>query len=172
MQKEIDLKIEAILFSYGDFVNIDLIQETLNITKEKVTNSIKNITEKYNNIDFSFQIFCENDKYKMGLKEEYQEIINDILSRTESPPTHLKVLSIIAYEGPLTKTGLNKILGKSVIDEIISLHSQGFIQYKKKGIGKYYKVTQKFFDYFKINSENLREDLNKKLINFSEDEEK
>jgi segregation and condensation protein B len=169
-KKDLNLQIEAILFSYGDFVNISLIQETLCIDRNEIINSLKKLQKKYDDEGRSFKIFQEGDKYKMGLKDEFQELINEILSKTEIPLNNLKVLSIIAYESPITKTKLNKILGKSVIDEINQLHRQGFIQFKKKGIGKYYKVTNKFFEYFKIDkNKKLREELNKKLTEFSDD---
>lgn len=161
------LKIESILFSYGDFISMELICETLEIKEKEVVNLINQLIEKYNSVEYSFQIFCENDKYKMGLKTDYEQVVTNLLSKTEISKNSLKVLSMIAYEGPITKSRLNILLGRYIGTELEYLHNNSFVKYKKKGIGKYYTVTQKFFDYFKIdNVEDLKKNLDRKLDEF------
>ena len=48
--------------------------------------------------------------------------VSTLISGTEIPQTALKVLSVIAYEQPVTKTRLNEILGKSVKQELDYLY--------------------------------------------------
>ena len=166
---EITKKVEAILFSFGDFIEINRIREILNEKDDKkILKSIKILEEKYNK-ETSFKITNETKRVKMGLKEEYENLASMVLSKNEIGPKMLKTLSIIAYEGPITKTALNRILGRATEEDIAFLNKNNFISYQKKGIGKYYRVSSKFYDYFNIaKGKNLREELNKKLNDYIE----
>ena len=164
-------KFEAILFSYGDFVEIEEIEKLLNVNSSKVKKLSKELQEKYISQNHSFEILFEDNKVKMSIKKEFQNLINSFLTKDELSNKILKTLSIIAYEGPLTKTKLSQILGRVVFDDVEYLYKNKFIDYRKKGIGKHYFVTNKFYDYFNIEKEvNLRENLNKKITEYIEEE--
>ena len=166
------LKVEAILFSYGDFVEISEIVSLLEISEKKVRVYLNELKSDYNSQNHSFEILLEDSRVKMSIKENFQNLINSFLTKEEIPKKILKTLSIIAYEGPLTKTRLSDILGRVVLEDIEFLYRNKFIDFRKKGIGKYYFVTSKFYDYFKIDKENnLRKMFNEKL-NESEIDEK
>ena len=161
------LKIEAILFSYGDFVTFEELEILTKIELKKLKKLLEELKEKYQKEEFSFEINIEKERVKMEIKEEFQKVINQFLTKDEITKPILKTLSIIAYEGPLTKTKLTKILGRTIVKDVEYLFVNLFINFKKKGIGKYYFVTSKFHTYFKIDKDiNLRENLNKKLEEF------
>lgn len=170
--EELKNKIEAILFSYGDWISIQEIKETLKIESETQTKKILNeLKEKFKD-GYTFTIQNEDTKWKMALKEQYEDIVSDLISGTEIPHNVLKVLSIIAYEQPVTKTRLSEILGKSVKSEVAYLYKRKFLSYEKKGIGKYYRVTKKFHDYFKIDeNKDFRQEANKKINMFIKEPE-
>jgi segregation and condensation protein B len=168
---EIKIKVEAVLFSYADWVTPNEIKEALNMDSGKlIENSLKELEQKYKE-GYSFHIEeSEDGKWRMTLKEEYQETISELVSGVEIPKPVLKVLSIIAYEQPVTKTRLSEIVGRYVKPEVDYLYKAKFINYEKQGIGKYYRVTKKFFDYFKIdNEEEFREQANKSMKTFLEE---
>ncbi len=168
---EIKMKVEAVLFSYADWVTPNEIKEALSIDSGKlVENSLKELEDKYKE-GYSFKIESSDDgKWRMTLKEEYQETISELVSGVEIPKPVLKVLSIIAYEQPVTKTRLSEIVGRYVKPEVDYLYKAKFVTYEKQGIGKYYRVTKKFFDYFKIdNEEQFREQANKTMKTFLEE---
>lgn len=164
--EDIKNKVEAILFSYGEWISINEIMHTLKLDSQVlIKNSLKELKEKYKE-NYPFGIFNDGDKYKMSLKEEYESIVEELISGTEIPKPVLKVLSVIAYEQPITKTRLSEIIGKPVKEEVNYLFKHKFLSYEKKGIGKYYKVTKKFFDYFKIDDEEFRNKANQNITNF------
>lgn len=151
--EELKLKIEAILFSYADWTNITEITKILNLDSENTATSIlEDLKKKYEKEEFSFQIINEDKLWRMKIKDKYENIIGDFIKNTEIPKQVLKVLAIIAYEQPVTKTRLNEIIGRGVLKEISYLFKNGFISAKKKGIGRYYSVTKKFKDYFEIDN--------------------
>jgi len=186
---EIILKVEAVLFSYGDFISVEDIRTALELDSSIITErALLKLQEKYLGIkkyeneegkeeiektNFASPMTIErNDQgeWRMKLKNEYENIVNDLISNVEIPTNILKVLSVIAYEQPVSKTRLAEILGKSVKEEVMFLYKNKFVYYEKKGIGKYYKVTKKFFDYFKLDeNEDFRTAANKNITEFLEE---
>ena len=143
-------QIEALLFSYGDFLSIKDFQTTLDEQSElKIKSAIKSVSEKFKE-GFSFYVLEENGKYKMNLKSEFETLSSDLIANLEIPTHILKVLSVIAYEQPVSKTRLAEIIGKNVVSEIAYLYRNKFLSYEKIGIGKFYRVTKKFYDYFQL----------------------
>lgn len=146
----LEQQIEGLLFSYGDFLSIKELQTTLDEESElKIKEAIKNVQEKFKE-GFSFQIIEENGNYKMGLHSEFETLASDLIANLEIPQHILKVLSVIAYEQPVSKTRLAEIIGKNVQSEIAYLYRNKFLSYEKVGIGKFYRVTKKFYDYFQL----------------------
>ncbi|MEC8221174.1 MAG: SMC-Scp complex subunit ScpB [Nanoarchaeota archaeon] len=168
---DLHFKIEAILFSYGDYISLREIQQTLDLDSEMMAkNALQDLQEKYKE-GYSFHIVQNEDgKYRMSVKDDYADLLSDMISGTEIPANVLKVLSVIAYEQPVTKTRLSEILGKSVKNEVNYLYRNKFLSYQKQGIGKYYKVTKKFYDYFKLEEgEDFRDAANKSITTFLEE---
>ena len=172
--EEIKNKIEAILFSYGDFVDIEIIKSLFRETTEEIIlKAIDEIIKKFENgysfkVEFDeiedFETKTMKKRWKMALKEEYNELITDFVSGFEMPKSALKVLSVIAYEQPVSKTRLAEILGKSVKEDVNYLYKSKFLTYEKNGIGKYYRVTKKFYDYFKMDENtDFRVEANKSM---------
>lgn len=167
---EITIKIEAILFSYGDWVSPNDIMDALNIDSQNlVLNGLRELESKYRT-GYSFIVESNDDgKWRMALLPKYDEVVSDLVSGLEIPKPVLKVLSVIAYEQPVTKTRLAEILGKSVKNEVEYLYKAKFVNYEKNGIGKYYKLTKKFYDYFKMDeNEDFRGRANKNITTYLE----
>lgn len=152
--EEVKTKVEATLFAYGDWLSPTEIMSTLHLDSEKSINSaLKELVDKYKD-GYPFTIFISDmGKYKMSLKEEFEDLSTEVVHGTEIPKPVLKVLSVIAYEQPITKTRLNEILGKSVKEEVDYLYKNKFLNYDKEGNGKYYRLTKKFYDYFNLGDE-------------------
>jgi len=168
---EIKIKVEAILFSYGDWIGMTELSNILMLdSKMLVENALQELQRKYE-VGYPFVIEVdENNKWRMALKSEFEEIVSEIVHNVEIPKNMLKVLSVIAYEQPVTKTRLSEILGKSVKQEVGWLYRSKFLSYEKRGIGKYYRVTKKFFDYFKLDEdEDFRKKANKNITEFLEE---
>jgi segregation and condensation protein B len=172
--EEVKTKVEAILFSYGDWISANEIMLALGLDTELlINNSLKDLYDKYEK-DYPYTVEDNEDgKWRMALKKDYEDVVSDLISNIEIPKPVLKVLSVIAYEQPVSKTRLFEILGRSVKQEVDFLYKAKFVYYEKKGIGKYYKVTKKFYDYFKIDeSEDFREKANKNITHFLGEEPK
>jgi segregation and condensation protein B len=167
--EEVKNRIEAILFSYGDWINVSELMDSLDIDSEiLVRNAMEELLPKFAS-GYSFLIEENEGKYRMTLHSQYDQVVTSLISGTEIPRNVLKVLSVIAYEQPITKTRLSEILGKYVKNEVDYLYKAKFTSYEKKGIGKYYKVTKKFYDYFKIEEDDFRAAANKNINTYLEE---
>ena len=136
--------VEAILYSYGDWLTVKEIGNVLDIEDEKIIlNSLAEVRKKFSK-GFTF-VIEENDiaGWRMVLKSDFEDLVTNLISDVEIPATTLKVLSIIAYEQPVTKTRLGEIIGRAVKSDVEYLYKHKFLSYEKVGIGKYYKVTSK-----------------------------
>ena len=162
--EEIKNSVEAILFSYGDWISVRDIQNTLGVDSElMIKNALDEVSKKFSS-GYSFKVEEEDGKWRMALWEDYSDLVSGVITGTEIPKQALKVLGVIAYEQPVTKTRLSEILGKSVKQEISYLYRNKFLSYQKYGNGKYYKVTKKFYDYFKLEEdEDFRGQVNKSI---------
>ena len=149
-QTQLESQIEALLFSYGDFLSIKELQTTLHEESElKIKDALKSVQKKFEE-GFSFIIIEEGGRYKMKIREEFDTLASDLVANLEIPQHYLRVLSVIAYEQPVSKTRLAEIIGKNVQSEIAYLYRNKFLSYQKVGIGKFYRVTKKFYDYFQL----------------------
>lgn len=149
-QIQLQAQIEALLFSYGDFLSIKELQTTLHEESElKIKEALKGVQKKFEE-GFSFVVVEELGRFKMKIREEFDTLASDLVANLEIPIHYLKVLSVIAYEQPVSKTRLAEIIGKNVQSEIAYLYRNKFLSYQKVGIGKFYRVTKKFYDYFQL----------------------
>ena len=166
-QQLLEGQVEALLFSYGDFLSIKELQTTLHEESElKIKEALKKVQKKFES-GFSFVIIEEDERYKMKIKEEYDTLASDLVANLEIPIHYLKVLSVIAYEQPVSKTRLAEIIGKNVQSEIAYLYRNKFLSYQKVGIGKFYRVTKKFYDYFQLEEdENFRKTADSNITTF------
>ena len=169
---EMKLKIEAILFSYGDWITVSEVKESVSEGSEvAIKNILEELKQKYET-GFPFTVENEDNKWRMSLKEEFNEVVSSLISGTEIPRNVLKVLSVIAYEQPITKTRLSEILGRYVKEEVDYLAKAKFVYYEKHGVGRYYRVTKKFYDYFKLDkNEEFREQANENLNTYLKSDE-
>jgi segregation and condensation protein B len=169
---ELLFKVEAVLFSYGDWISISEICDSVGEKSDtKVKSVLKDLVEKFKE-GYSFEVQNEDERFRMVLLDAYDEVASSLISGTEIPRNVLKVLSVIAYEQPITKTRLSEILGRYVKEEVDYLFKAKFVNYEKHGIGKYYRVTKKFYDYFKMDKpEEFREKANSNINTFLKSDE-
>lgn len=123
---------------------------------EKVLEELK---EKYEQKEFSFSLIKSGGGFQFLTKPEYQASVSILLkqkSKKRLSNSSLETLSIIAYKQPLTKIEAEKIRGVGCDYSIQKLLEKELIEIKGKAdtVGKpiLYGTTQKFLDYFGINS--------------------
>jgi segregation and condensation protein B len=106
--------IESLIFSYGDALSLDKICEILELDKKTVRSLMKNFMDNYNRANKGIIIREINDKYQMCSNPQYFDYVSklyQIRQKQALSQAAYEVLSIIAYNQPITKAKIEQIRG-------------------------------------------------------------
>ncbi|MDX2189099.1 MAG: SMC-Scp complex subunit ScpB [Bacteroidota bacterium] len=161
----LQLHMEAIIFcSTNPVTELDL-QHTLNevygaeIALEKIKSLLDHIVQKYADDDLPFGVYKTGGGYRFLTKAAYQASIGIYLkqkSKKRLSTTAMETLTIIAYKQPISKGNVEQIRGVNCDYAVQKLLEKELIEIKGKadtpGKPVLYGTTDKFMDYFGINS--------------------
>ena len=82
-----------------------------------------------------------------------------LLSDAELDKPTQETLAIIAYRQPSIQSDVIKYRGNKAYDHIKKLKEEGFLFSERFGRTKLLKLSQKFFDYFDVVEDKLKEKL-------------
>ncbi|HOI18819.1 MAG TPA: SMC-Scp complex subunit ScpB [Candidatus Woesearchaeota archaeon] len=159
-EKELKNRIEALLFSIGKSIEISSISKMI---KEKNLDLIKKALESLRS-DFSqnevMVLNNERDSWHLTVREKYINYVKKIITETQFPKSLTETMAIIAWKAPVLQCSVVDIRGNKCYDHIKALEEYGFIRKNKKGNSYLLELTNKFFDYFDVSSQ---EELKQKL---------
>ena len=155
--QEIKKKVEALLFTTGNHMNVEEIARLCSIgSVGMVKEAIQELQKDYENKDSALTIFKENDLFKLGIKKEFNYLTSQLLSDCELDHPTLKTLAIIAYKQPIIQAKIIKARGNGAYDHMKTLKEHGFIVAEKYGRTRLLKLAPKFFDYFDLVEDQLK----------------
>ena len=180
MQTNLEDIIESILFVAGESVDSADIAEKLELSKQDILESAKNLQERYGD-ESGIQLQIFNGKLQLSSNPKYSEIVSSVLNpirqRNLSKAT-LETAAIIAYKQPITRLEIEEIRGVGC-DYAISIlmeHSLIEIVGKKDTVGhpSLFGTTDEFLKRFNIESIDDLPDYNElmeqvKIIRTSDD---
>ncbi|MEY3645117.1 MAG: hypothetical protein RLZZ207_1815 [Bacteroidota bacterium] len=157
--------IEALIFCAPEPLGVNEMVSCLSemfgavVPAKDVELALADLCSKYGEPEFSFALEKLGGGYQFLTKPAYQPSISILLrqnSHKRLSTAQLETLSIIAYKQPLTKGDVEQIRGVSCDYSLQKLLEKELIEIKGKsdGIGRplIYGTSQKFMDYFGINS--------------------
>ena len=161
----LESKIESLIFcspkpiKLSDIIKTFLESEKSNFSEKRISESIKILINKFKSDNFSFEIIESGGGYQFLTKKDYSQL-NEILLKQQSKRrlsiSALETLSIIAYKQPVTKSEIEKIRGVNCDYTIQKLLDKELIRIEGKSnkVGRplIYSTSEKFMDYFGINS--------------------
>ena len=153
-------KVEAVLFTTGKFLTIDEISNLSSLQKEDVILAINQLVNDYSSRDTSLEIIQQGDKYKLNIKKEHMHITTRLLKDTELDKPTQETLALIAFKQPILQSLIIKMRGNTAYEHIKSLHGLEFVTSEKSGRTRLLKITQKFYDYFDIVEDDLKNKFN------------
>jgi segregation and condensation protein B len=159
LQKEFNekkKKVESILFATGRFCELDeLIKFVLVKDKRELRKILHEIQEEYDKRNSPIRIIEQDDEFKMVIRDQYLEIIRNVLSNMEISKAVLETLAIIAWKKTILQADVIKIRGNSAYEHIRELEDMDFITSIKEGVSRKLTLTQKFYDYFNLGGEDM-----------------
>lgn len=161
--ERVDLHIESLIFASEKPVSFEEIKLSLEnffnltIEDELIQETIKNLIEKYQSTETSFQIIEISNGYTFTTKKIFHDLIGVYLksiNKTKLSKASLETLAIIAYNQPATKPLVEHIRGVNSDYSIQKLLDKNLIEIsgREEGPGKplLYETNQRFLDYFGI----------------------
>ena len=153
LQKEV----EALLFAAAKALSMDELTSLLRKSESEITEAVGAIKKLYEDRDAPMMVISEGTGYKIILKDRYIPIIQKIVVETELPKTIIETLAVIAYKYPALQSEITKIRTNKAYDHLRELEELGYITREKFGRTKKIKLTNKFFQYFDLPREKLKE---------------
>ncbi len=104
--KQLLAKVEAILFTMGEAVEISRIAEAIGHDEDTVRKVVRNLMDRYEDDSFGMQIIELDGSFQMCTKPGMYETIIKIATVPKKyvlTDVLLETLSIIAYKQPITK---------------------------------------------------------------------
>lgn len=151
--------VESLIFSYGDALSLDKICEILELDRKTARNIMRNMMDTYNNSNRGIIIREMDEKYQMCSKPEYFEYVSklyQIRQKQALSQAAYEVLSIIAYNQPMTKAKLEQIRGVNSDSAITRLIERNLIKEAGKldtpGRPRLYETTDEFLKCFGFKS--------------------
>jgi len=150
-------RVEALLFSSGKRMNVQDIADLSKAKLEEVKKTLFELKIEYEQKDSSLMLIEDGDFWKLTVREQFLPIVEKIVTETELSKTVLETLAIIAFKYPILQSDLIKIRTNKAYDHMAELEEAGYITRQKHGRTKLIKLTDKFFEYFDLPRDKLRE---------------
>lgn len=150
-------KLEALLFSSGRKMDLGELSRLTHAKPEEIQASLAEIKKEYDNKNSSVMIVNEGDSWKLTVREQFLPLVQKIITETELSKTVTETLAVIAFKYPIKQSDLIKIRTNKAYDHLKELEQMGYITRQKHGRTNLIKLTQKFFEYFDLPEEKLKE---------------
>ena len=125
-------KTEAVLFAYADPISIAKLANILDIAVSDCKKYLKDFSCQLNTAqNRGIKIVFLEDSVQLVSKKEFAEYIKEVIEEKNNyilTPVSMEVLSIIAYNQPVTKGFIEKIRGTNSNGIVNSLVEKGLIE--------------------------------------------
>ena len=125
--------VESILFASGEPIERRKLADVLEIEPERLDMIIDELKESYRTESRGFDILTLDNSYQMCSSKYYGEITKKALDHRGNTPLSnaaLEILSIVAYNQPVTKAYVEQIRGVDCFYGINALVEKGLIEEK------------------------------------------
>ena len=102
-------KVEAILFTTGDFMTLEELGRLLNLgSMGIVKEALEELKTDYLQRGSSLELINEGDKWKLNVKSQYGYLTNKLMGDTEFDRPTTKTLAVIAFKNPALQSEVIK----------------------------------------------------------------
>lgn len=151
------LSIEALLFAYGKRVNEEELSKIMRWRIDKVKRVLQELKNEISNRESSLELINEESFWKLTVKDDYLELVKNIVTKTELDRPTLETLAVIAFKYPVLQSEVINIRNASAYEHIKVLVEFGYVIKEKTGRSFKLKLTPKFFEYFDLPKKKLKE---------------
>lgn len=152
-------RIEAILFVAGDAVSVKELARALQISEQKLSKQLNEISDEYDYQQRGFLLKRFGDKVQLATRPLYSEDVVRLLQPVQQQSLSqaaMETLAVVAYKQPVTRAEVEQIRGVKCDYSLQSLMLKGMIDEigRKDTIGRpiLFGTTDKFLSHFGIRS--------------------
>lgn len=127
---DLSSKIEAILFAYGEPMNIPRLSSMLGAAEEEVRAAVLGLREALKQNFRGLVVIERGDEVQLGTRPEYGDILQKFFQEEfhrDLTPAALETLSIVIYRGPISRPSIDAIRGVNSSFMLRSLLLRGLI---------------------------------------------
>jgi len=146
---------EAVIFASGEPAEITKIADILEISPETVVRLVRILNERYDSYNSGIRIISLNGGFQMTTRAEYSVYVRKALNSKKNTPLSqaaLEVLTIIAYNQPVSRGFIENIRGTDSSSAVNSLSEKELIEEAGRldipGKPIIYRTTDKFLRCF------------------------
>lgn len=129
---QIEAKLQAMLFASGESVPVKRLAEVLELTEAKTYSYLEALKQKYDDDPAcGIRLMQLEDSYQLCTKREYYECIRTLTEKKRKASltnAGLEVLSIVAYNQPITRSSIEFIRGVNSDGPLNNLIAAGLIE--------------------------------------------
>lgn len=160
MNEQLKAILEVLIFMSQDPLTVDKIREVLGeVPEEEINATLDSLKQDYAAAERGIQIIQSGGGYIFTTKPEHDQWVRRFLQvekKTKLSSAALETLSIIAYHQPITQAEIAAIRGVDSTYSVKTLLQKKLIKIvgRKKAPGNplVYRTTEKFLQYFGLNS--------------------
>ena len=150
---DVKKQLEALLFAAGRKMTLEELARLCRASNALVAQQLQQLKAEYDAKDSSLLLMEEGDGYKLTVREQYAPVVQKIVSETELTKTVVETLAVIAWKAPVLQSMVIKIRTNKAYDHIAALEKAGFITKEKKGRSQLIRLSERFFKYFDLQSQ-------------------
>jgi len=152
-------KVEAVIFSTGRKMAVEEISRLCRSLKQDVLLCLQELQKEYDEKQSSLMLVEEGEFWKFAVRDHLIPIVRKIVTETELSRTMMETLAVIAFKYPILQSDLIKLRTNKAYDHLAELEKAGYISRQKHGRTNLIKLTEKFFKYFDLTEEKLKDQL-------------
>ncbi len=150
-------KVEAVLFSTGHRIRLDEIGKLCRSSREESIAALQELKKDYDEKQSSLMLVEDGDFWKFAVRDHFIPMVRKIVTETELTKSILETLAVIAFKYPILQSDLIKLRTNKAYDHLAELEQSGYITRQKHSRTNLIKLTDKFFKYFDLTEEKLRD---------------
>ncbi len=155
--RELENKIEAVLFASGDPIEQDKLCEELGIVPKELDRVIRSLGDRLEGT--ALTVLRLGTAYQLTTRPIYGEVIQTVLAanrNTQLSPAAMEVLAVIAYNQPVTKSFVEQVRGVDSSGVVTNLVNKSLVEEAGRlelpGRPIAYRTTAHFLRCFGIDS--------------------
>lgn len=130
-KKNLVAAVEALLFAAGDVVPLSRLAASLEVSQDAAQKAVEALQKRMEETESGLAVIPLEDGFQMVSKEEYAPPIRNFFELRRNTPLSqaaFEVLSVIAYNQPVTKAYVEQVRGVDCTGVIASLSAKGLIE--------------------------------------------